>query len=50
MIKYFFITILFFSVGCNSPKKKSADIISPEKMKLVFIMILGYTSRHEMKL
>jgi len=36
MIKYFFITILFFSVGCNSPKKKPADIISPEKMKLVF--------------
>ena len=36
MIKYFFITILFFSVGCNSPKKKSADIIAPEKMKLVF--------------
>jgi hypothetical protein len=36
MIKYFFITILFFSVGCNSPKQKSADIISPDKMKLVF--------------
>ena len=36
MSKYLFITILFFSVGCNSPKKKSADIISPDKMKLVF--------------
>ena len=36
MSKYLFITILFFSVGCSSPKKKSADIISPDKMKLVF--------------
>ena len=36
MSKYFFITILFFSVGCNSPKEKSADIIAPDKMKLVF--------------
>jgi len=35
MRKYLFITFLFFSVGCNSPKKKSADIISPDKMKLV---------------
>jgi len=36
MIKYFFIMILCFFVGCNSPKEKTADIISPEKMKLVF--------------
>ena len=36
MIKYFFITILFFSIGCNSPKEKSADIIAPDKMKLLF--------------
>lgn len=35
MIKYFSIMILCFSVGCNSPKEKTADIISPEKMKLV---------------
>ena len=35
MIKYFSIMILFFSVGCHSPKKKSAGIISPEKMKMV---------------
>jgi len=36
MIKYFSIMILCFFVGCNSPKEKTADIISPEKMKLVF--------------
>ena len=36
MSKYLFITILFFSVGCNSSKEKTADIIAPEKMKLVF--------------
>jgi hypothetical protein len=36
MIKYCFITFLFFSVGCNTPKEKTADIISPDKMKLVF--------------
>ena len=35
MSKYLFIMILFFSVGCNSPKEKTVDIISPEKMKLV---------------
>ena len=36
MSKYVFITILFFSFGCNSPKKKASEIIAPEKMKLVF--------------
>ena len=36
MSKYVFITILFFSFGCNSSKKKASEIIAPEKMKLVF--------------
>jgi len=36
MMKFCFITILFFLIGCNSPKEKTADIIAPDKMKLVF--------------